>query len=214
MSTLAYSTLGLQHSSKLLHGGGILAAIHRNIDIVSSKFKYKCPAEILGITLKFRDGSKLILCNFNRVGNLGTINHHVFQDYVRKARQRRGVTGIVIAGDLNLPGIDWQNYFSTDPVEQLFLDSFSNGIEQLITSPTHTEGNILDLVLTDKLHFISDIQISELDTSCKSDHFALSFKGPCLYRRCSHSHYLCLFYPQVIKLHTFWHILEHHPSSR
>ena len=57
-------------------------AIHRDIDIVSSKLKYKCPAEILGITFKFRDGSKLILCNFYRVGNLGTINHHVFQDYV------------------------------------------------------------------------------------------------------------------------------------
>ena len=158
------------------NGGGVLVAIRRDIDIVSTKLEYKCPAELLGITLKFRDGSKLILCSFYRVGNLGASNHHAFQDYVRKARQRRGVKGIVIAGDLNLPGIDWQNYCSSNPVEQLFLDTFSNfGIEQLITIPTHTGGNILDLVLTDKPDLISNIQVSEHNTPCKSDHFAVSF---------------------------------------
>ena len=156
------------------HGGGVLVAIRRDIDIVSTKLEYKCPAELLGITLKFRDGSKLILCSFYRVGNLGAINHNAFQEYVRKARQRRGVTGIVIAGDLNLSGIDWQNYCSRNPVEQLFLDTFSNfGIEQLITSPTHTGGNILDLILTDKAQLICSIKISQHNVPYKSDHFVL-----------------------------------------
>jgi len=158
------------------HGGGVLVAIRRDIDIVSTKLEYKCPAELLGITLKFRDGSKLILCSFYRVGNLGANNHNAFQEYVRKARQRRGVKGIVVAGDLNLPGIDWRNYCGSNPVEQLFLDTFSNfGIEQLITSPTHSGGNVLDLVLTDKPHLVSNIQISEHNNPCKSDHFAVSF---------------------------------------
>ena len=82
----------------------------------------------------------------------------------------------MIAGDLNLPGIDWQNYCSSNPIEQLFLDTFSNfGIEQLITSPTHSGGNILDLVLTDKPHLISNVRISEHNIPCKSDHSAVSF---------------------------------------
>ena len=46
------------------YGGGVLIAIRRDIDIVSCKLEYKCPAELLGVTLKFRDGSKLILCSY------------------------------------------------------------------------------------------------------------------------------------------------------
>ena len=73
------------------NGGGVLIAIRRDLDIVSTKLDFSCSAEILGITLKFKDGRKIILCSFYRVGNLGVDNHNEFCDYVRKARRRRGV---------------------------------------------------------------------------------------------------------------------------
>ncbi|MCP4457911.1 MAG: hypothetical protein GY816_07800 [Cytophagales bacterium] len=131
-------------------GGGVLIAVRRDLDIVSTKLEFTCAAEIIGITLKFGDGRKIILCSFYRVGTLGTRNHAEFLSFVHKARNRRGVSGIVITGDFNIPNIDWDSYSGNDNVDQLFLDSFSNlGFEQLITSPTHIKGNILDLVLTD-----------------------------------------------------------------
>ena len=158
-------------------GGGVLIAIRRDIDVVSTKIEFNCSAEILGVTLKFNDGKKIILCSFYRVGTLGTRNHGEFQEYIRKARGRRGISAIVVVGDLNLPHVNWEDFSSPDNVGQLFLDTFSNfGIEQLVNCPTHSGGNILDLVLSDKPQLISDLNVSGDNMPCKSDHYAVSFK--------------------------------------
>ena len=114
---------------------------------------------------------------FYRVGTLGAKNHQEFQEYVRKARLRRGVSGVIVVGDFNLPMIDWDNFSGPGHVEQSFLDTFSNfGFEQLVNCPTHNGGNILDLIVTDKPHLISDIEISCESMPCKSDHTTISLK--------------------------------------
>ncbi|MCP4457121.1 MAG: hypothetical protein GY816_03695, partial [Cytophagales bacterium] len=157
-------------------GGGVLIAVRRDLDVVSTKLEFTCAAEIIGITLKFGDGRKIILCSFYRVGTLGTRNHTEFLNFVRKARNRRGVTGIVFTGDFNMPNINWDDYSSSDNVEQHFLDSFSNlGFEQLVNRPTHLKGNILDLVLTDKPQLIGNINVSDSNLPCKSDHYSITF---------------------------------------
>ena len=144
---------------------------------MSTRVDSSCPAEVLGITLKLKDGRKIILCSYYRVGTLGVENHRVFCDYVRKVRRRRGVSGIIISGDLNLPGIDWDDFNSQNALEQSFLDSFSNfGFEQLIRCPTHKGGNILDLILTDLSTQVFDIVVTDERKPCKSDHFSMSFK--------------------------------------
>ena len=48
-------------------------------------------------------------------------------------------------------------------------------LEQLIKVPTHTRGNILDIILTDKPALISDLTVSDKNLPCKSDHFSVSF---------------------------------------
>ena len=56
---------------------------------------------------------------------------------------------IIICGDLNMPKIDWNSMTeSTTSEYPLFLEMLTkNGYEQIITSPTHQSGNILDCVL-------------------------------------------------------------------
>ena len=76
--------------------------------------------------MEFNDGRKLILCTYYRVGSLGIDNHNEFKSFIRKARSRRGVVGIIVAGDLNMPKIDWENFSSTEGIDKLFLDAFSN----------------------------------------------------------------------------------------
>ena len=166
------------------NGGGVLIAIRRDLDIESTKVEFQCAGEILGITLKFNDGKKIILCSYYRVGTLGIDNHNEFKNFIKKARSRRGVTGIVIAGDLNLSKTDWNSYSTTDPTDQLFLDTFSNfGLEQLINEPTHKLGNTLDLVLTDKSGLIANRSVSDCKLPCKSDHFCVSFSIQCSFKR-------------------------------
>ena len=158
------------------NGGGVLIAIRRDLDIESTRLEFQCAGEILGLTLKFSDGRKLVVCSYYRVGTLGTANHNEFKEYIRRARSRRGVIGIVVVGDLNMPKIDWELFSSTESIDQLFLDSFSNfELEQLINTPTHKHGNILDLLLTDKSALISDISVSDINMPCKSDHYSISF---------------------------------------
>ena len=48
-------------------GGGVVIAIRRDLDIISTKLEFSCAAELLGVTLKFNDGRKLILCSYYRV---------------------------------------------------------------------------------------------------------------------------------------------------
>ena len=73
------------------------------------------------------------MCSYYRVGTLGVENHDACRDFIKKARSRRGVKGIVLAGDLNMPKIDWENYSSTENIDRLFLDSLTNlELEQLI----------------------------------------------------------------------------------
>ena len=159
------------------NGGGVLIAVRRDLDIISTKLEFSCAAELLGITLKFSDGKKIILCSYYRVGNLGVNNHSEFKEYIRKARCRRGVVGIIVAGDLNMPCVNWDEFSSSDITDRLFLDTFSDfGLEQLVNCPTHSKGNTLDLILTDKSQLLFDISVSDSILPCKSDHFSLSFK--------------------------------------
>ena len=158
------------------NGGGVLISIKRDLDIISTKIDIKCSAEILGVTLKFSNGKKVALCTCYRVGNLGTQNHNDVYQYLQKVLSRRGISNIILVGDFNMPHVQWDNYHSTVQTEQLFLDSFSNlGFEQLIDSPTHIRGNILDLLLTNNTRLINDTRVHHDTIVCKSDHFPISF---------------------------------------
>ena len=159
------------------NGGGILIAIRRDLDVISTKIDIKCKAEIMGVTLKFSDGKKLALCTCYRVGTLGTQNHsHVYQ-YLQKVLSRRGITNIILIGDFNLTGVQWDDFHTSVSIEQLFLDTFSNlSLEQLITMPTHVKGNILDLLLANNPQMVNEISVCSDFLVCKSDHFPILFK--------------------------------------
>ena len=166
------------------NGGCVFIGIRRDLDIKSTKVEVRCAGEIVGISLKFNDGRNIIICSYYRVGTLGIDNHDEFTHFVKKVRSRRGVSGIVIAGDLNLSKTNWDSYSTTDNIEQAFLDSFSNfGLEQLINGPTHKFGKTLDLVLTDKPGLISNPSVSDSKLPCFSDHFCVSFNINCSFKR-------------------------------
>ena len=38
------------------------------MDIVSTRLEFQCAGEILGVTLKFNDGRKFILCTYITIG--------------------------------------------------------------------------------------------------------------------------------------------------
>ena len=158
------------------NGGGVLIGIKHNIDIESKLIPVKCRAEILGIELTDKLNRKSIISTFYRVGTLGSENHNRVKQYLHTIRKRRRVQEIFLIGDLNLPAAQWDRNFSQNPVEQLFLDTFSNlSLHQLVEDPTHYKGNILDVVLTDKPELVTGLNIDNKHGVCGSDHYALNF---------------------------------------
>ena len=57
-------------------------------------------------------------------------------------------TKFVVMGDFNLPNVNWESTTTAISVDQSLLDSMTQELllEQIIRSPTHKRGNILDLV--------------------------------------------------------------------
>ena len=83
---------------------------------------------------------------------------------------------MLLIGDINMPDSDWNELVSTNPIEQQFINTFSDlGLTQLINEPTHVQGNILDYVLSSKPVNISNIVVDSNKLICESDHFRISF---------------------------------------
>ena len=77
----------------------------------------------------------------------------------------------VIIGDINLPGINWEEC-RADHKGKLFLEAaLESGLQQLVRTPTHNKGNRLDLLLTNVPEKI--ISISDVGCLGKSDHCML-----------------------------------------
>ena len=77
---------------------------------------------------------------------------------------------------MNLPKVNWENLVSTDPIEQLFLDTFGNlALEQLVDTPTHLKGNILDYLITDSAHLVKNLTVNSYHPICGSDHYSIKF---------------------------------------
>jgi hypothetical protein len=71
---------------------------------------------------------------------------------------RKADKNTVIIGDFNLPGTDWANERSDLKGRELMDTVQEEGFEQLVSFPTHTKGNILDLVLSNCPEKILDIE--------------------------------------------------------
>lgn len=75
----------------------------------------------------------------------------------------------VIMGDFNYPLINWSDFSSKCQREQSFVTSLSYaGMTQLVNAPTHKQGNVLDLVLTNDTELVGKVEVDE--TNAVSDH--------------------------------------------
>ena len=84
---------------------------------------------------------------------------------------------ILITGDFNCPDINWS---SLTGVQQPFSQSLCNILYdknylQLITTPTHNQGNTLDLVLSNSPNRIFNLSTDSSRCSAVFDHFLISF---------------------------------------
>ena len=84
------------------------------------------------------------------------------------------VGNVIILGDFNCPDINWASLSATAPYSLKFCDLiFDKNLSQLVSSPTHVKGNILDLVITNCEDRLGRVMVDEAN-EC-SDYFIIRF---------------------------------------
>ena len=113
-------------------------------------------------------GEKYYIYLVYRPPSSGQENKELLSELVREASRNS-----LMIGDFNLPGIDWDDGVAEardQPFVKAMQDSF---FRQLVDFPTHTKGNILDLVITNIPEKVGEIK--EVGRIGKSDHVILQF---------------------------------------
>ena len=160
------------------HGGGVVIAHRTDIDCESTEVGLiKVQAELLSINFKLPTGKKLCISTFYRVGTLGIENFEMVRSYFKTLACKKKLDKHVLVGDFNFPEILWPEATTTVELQQKFLTLFQGelGHSQLISEPTHKNGNTLDLLFTNIPELINDITVLEYNEACKSDHFGIKF---------------------------------------
>ena len=92
----------------------------------------------------------------------------------------------IIMGDLNYPGISWSTMCSRSEQERRFLDTvLEANLRQLISEPTHTAGNTLDLLLTSDRGLMSSVAVNAEEKM--SDHYLIEANVDCKVRKRSNN---------------------------
>ena len=82
---------------------------------------------------------------------------------------------VIIAGDFNLPDINWFSLTGMSFFSKLFCEFvFDNNLFQHVDSPTHVKGNILDIVLSNTSN-VSNLFVDSLNHLLNTDHYIIGF---------------------------------------
>ena len=92
-------------------------------------------------------------------------------------------------GDFNSPDIDWPTLSGNTCFSNQLCDlMFQFNLLQLVNSPTHICGNMLDLVITNSDNFINSLIVHPYNGNCiTSDHYLISFSVSQRFVKCKKS---------------------------
>ena len=168
------------------HGGGVLIAVRSDLEASVKRISMRKGAEIVAIELQI-GLEKFVFCTVYRVGTLGELNHGSILNSLRSFYGGRTHKNVFIVGDLNLSSVVWpisQATNSANRLDQMFLDSFFElGLQQLIETPTHNKGKVLDLLLTNRSPLVRNVKVLDNEIMCKSDHYPITFSVACKINR-------------------------------
>ena len=140
------------------HGGGVLIAFRDDITAESlDNLNSNC--EIVWTKIHFARNKSIFFASYYRPPSDHLASLEALQASLTKLyRSQKNMPNVVIAGDFNLPDIDWDNQQTTNTrtasKHNKLLEIISEfGLQNMVNDPTRMEsGNILDLILTSNPH--------------------------------------------------------------
>ena len=153
------SNLDFFRHDRNLYGGGVLIATNKSLKATAININlYNEEMKLIKIP------PRLVVCCYYRpyvhLSNIDTLNK-ILSDVHNKFPNHQ----ILFVGDMNLPGVDWQNVrVKTDSqhkhIHQQFVNMLNeNSLQQLIKLPTHRLGNTLDLVCTNDTSIVTSTDV-------------------------------------------------------
>ena len=167
----------LLHRPRLSKRGGGVGFLYRNYLKVDMLNSYKPVSfEMMEVVLQCKSRN-LFISTIYRTGQLSLIERKAFlkefEEYLEVLSCRKEL--IILWGDFNIHIQDKNNKLSNDFSELVF----SYGFSQIVSSPTHIGGNILDLVLVKQPDAISQLNVlTDEENICLSDHFLIELEIP------------------------------------
>ena len=160
-------------------GGGVLIAVRSDMEASSKRISLANGAEIIAIEVNV-NGVKHIFCTCYRVDTLRAVNHDSIKTSIARFFKSKKPKRIFIIGDFNLNTVKWPLDDHTSvhrPTDNLFIDTFNDfGLSQCINCPTHIKGKTLDLLLSNHIPLITNLNVLEHNSVVKSDHFPIIFQ--------------------------------------
>ena len=160
-----------------LHGGGVLIAVRNDI-IADPQDKLNTTCEIIWTKVHFVHKKSIYIASYYRPPNDYTASLEALHESLSILyRTCKTPPSVILAGDFNLPDINWENICSTNAQtaakhNKLIEIIGEFGLTNMVNEPTRLDsGNILDLVLASNPSLISTINT----VAGMSDHEAILF---------------------------------------
>jgi len=165
----------IHRNDRATRGGGVLIAVKDSLPITN--VDRPVDIEMVSVTLKLSN-PLTIGCIYLPPNAESNHTTHLCS-YLSDNLDLQNTTqhDIILVGDFNFPDINWATLSAHSPSSTSFCDFvFDSNLTQLIDSPTHSRGNILDLILTNTSHAICSIEISSIPHQMESDHAIITFE--------------------------------------
>ena len=163
-----YTLYRLDRPNSPGRGGGVLIGVLDSCNILVNNISPSSKGELLSVDLIVSGFPFTFVVYYHRpcVKNI--------DDFIYWYHNQSSFNHLIV-GDFNLPDIDWSDRslkkHQNTSMHSAFLNLLeSSDLDQLITVPTHLQGNTLDLVLTNL-----ETSIPQIEPSC-SDHHLINFE--------------------------------------
>ena len=162
----------IYRKDRKFRGGGVMLAVKNTIH--SHILSVHPELEVLSVCIGSNDPT--IICLVYNPPNSTEECLLTLFDYIRSTANLCN-DKLILIGDFNFPSINWDLLQGNTPITNSFCDLiFDLNLTQLIDQPTHSGGNILDLVLTNIENSITSLTIQSANfLTFNSDHSAITF---------------------------------------
>ena len=150
-------------------GGGVLLAIHNSVPF--RQIEITNDLEIVAIEIL--TNNPICFCVVYIPPSATASYHETLLIYLENIFVKYNT---IVVGDFNFADINWQTLSADNYISNAFCDfMFNHNLEQLIDSPTHRLGNILDLVITNSSSLIGLANVMPTGLTDTCDHYIITF---------------------------------------